>query len=78
VQARAPTMPGRAEVCISAPDHVAFGLLNSVGTRDRSDFRGSMAGWPARSPIDASPAYSRMPAHGSGPMWIATASSWST
>src|SRR5690349_14860986 len=32
-------------------------------------------GWPVRSPADASPTASRRPAHGSGPMWIATPSS---
>jgi transposase len=32
-------------------------------------------GWPICSPTDASPAPSRMPSHGSGPMWIATPSS---
>jgi hypothetical protein len=32
-------------------------------------------GWPMHSPTDASPTPSRAPAHGSGPMWIATPSS---
>src|SRR5262249_36504645 len=32
-------------------------------------------GWPMRSPTDASPVSSRMSAHGSGPMWVATPSS---
>jgi hypothetical protein len=32
-------------------------------------------GWPMRSPADASPTSSRMPVHGSGPMWIAAPSS---
>src|SRR3954453_10305020 len=32
-------------------------------------------GWPMHSPTDASPAPSRAPAHGLGPMWIATPSS---
>ena len=34
--------------------------------------------WPVRSPTDASPAPSRIPAHGSGPMRFATPSSRST
>src|SRR4029077_17924817 len=38
-------------------------------------FLSRLNGWPARSPADASPTPSRMPAHGSGPMWIATPSS---
>jgi hypothetical protein len=32
-------------------------------------------GWPICSPADASPTSSRSPAHGSGPMWVATPSS---
>src|SRR5208337_700332 len=32
-------------------------------------------GWPICSPADASPTSSRTPAHGSGPMWVATPSS---
>ena len=32
-------------------------------------------GWPICSPADASPTPSRTPAHGSGPMWVATPSS---
>ena len=38
-------------------------------------FLSRLNGWPARSPADASPTSSRMPAHGSGPMWFATPSS---
>jgi hypothetical protein len=33
-------------------------------------FLSRLNGWPARSPADASPTSSRMPAHGSGPMWL--------
>jgi hypothetical protein len=33
-------------------------------------FLSRLNGWPARSPTDASPTSSRMPAHGSGPMWV--------
>jgi hypothetical protein len=36
----------------------------------RISFLSRLNGWPARSPADASPTPSRMPAHGSGPMWI--------
>ena len=32
-------------------------------------------GWPMRSPTDASPSPSRVPAHGLGPMWLAIPSS---
>ncbi|MDT7812181.1 MAG: hypothetical protein QOJ42_2097, partial [Acidobacteriaceae bacterium] len=35
-------------------------------------------GWPMRSPTDASPIPSRVPTHGSGPMRIATPSTWGT
>ena len=38
-------------------------------------FLSRLNGWPARSPTDASPTSSRMPAHGSGPMWFAIPSS---
>ena len=38
-------------------------------------FLSRLNGWPARSPADASPTSSRMPAHGLGPMWAATPSS---
>src|SRR5215471_1630894 len=38
-------------------------------------FLSRLNGWPARSPTDASPTSSRMPAHGLGPMWVATPSS---
>jgi hypothetical protein len=33
-------------------------------------FLSRLNGWPARSPADASPTSSRMPAHGLGPMWF--------
>ena len=35
-------------------------------------------GWPVCSPTDASPPPSRATAHGSGPMWLATPSSYRT
>ena len=35
-------------------------------------------GWPMRSPVNASPKPSRAPAHDSGPMRLATPSSWGT
>src|SRR5262249_10383034 len=38
-------------------------------------FLSRLNGWPARSPADASPTSSRMPAHGLGPMWVAAPSS---
>ena len=38
-------------------------------------FLSRLNGWPAHSPADASPTSSRTPAHGSGPMWVATPSS---
>jgi len=41
-------------------------------------FISRLNGWPTRSPADASPTPSRVPAHGSGPMRIATPSSWWT
>jgi hypothetical protein len=35
-----------------------------------TSFLSRLNGWPARSPADASPTSSRMPAHGSGSMWL--------
>ena len=43
-----------------------------------SSFLSRLNGWPARTPTDASLTSSRMPAHGLGPMWIATPSSQGT
>jgi hypothetical protein len=54
-------------------DKIAFRYTDSVGTR--ISFPSLLNGWSARSPTDASPTASRMPAHGSGPMWFAIPSS---
>jgi hypothetical protein len=40
-----------------------------------NSFLSRLNGWPARTPADASPTPSRMPAHGLGPMWFAIPSS---
>ena len=64
--------PGRAATCDNAAVRVAFQFGNTVGTRDKALSR--LDGQPARSPTDASPDPSRNPAHGSGPVWIATPS----
>src|SRR5262245_35751242 len=37
-----------------------------------------LGGWPMRSPVNASPRPSRVTAHDSGSMWIASPSSWWT
>src|SRR5262249_21220982 len=42
------------------------------------DWLSRLNGWPMPSPTDASSASLRTPTHGSGPMWIATPSSWWT
>jgi hypothetical protein len=55
-----PSMLPSAFLSASAPGTILFSRLN---------------GWPMRSPADASPTPSRMPVHGSGPMWIAAPSS---
>jgi hypothetical protein len=55
---------------------IAFRNVNAVGTRDFG--LSQLNGWPARSPTDASPTPSRLPAHGLGPMWVASPSSWWT
>ena len=66
------TTPGRDATRADAATHVAFRFGNTVGTRDKALSR--LDGQPARSPADASPGPSRDPAHGSGPVWIATPS----
>ena len=68
-----PTTPGRPGARDGAPVRVAFRVANSVGTRVIALSR--LNGWPMHSPTDASPTPSRVPTHGSGPMWIATPSS---
>ena len=67
------TTPRRLGARDTAPLRVAFRSVDSVGSRENILSR--LDGWPMRSPADASPTSSRMPAHGSGPMWIATPSS---
>lgn len=67
------TTPGQTDARDCAPAHVAFRTVDGVGTRDNTLSR--LNGWPVCSPTDASPTPSRMPAHGSGPMWLATPSS---
>ena len=67
------TTPGRPGARDIAPVRVAFHVTDRVGTRDMSLSR--LNGWPMRSPVNASPTPSRMPAHDSGPMWFATPSS---
>ena len=68
-----PTTPGRPGTRDDAPVRVAFRVVERVGTQDHTISR--LNGWPMRSPADASPAPSRVPTHGSGPMWFATPSS---
>src|SRR4029077_1287501 len=69
------TTPGRSGACDDTPVRIAFHVIHRVGTRDTLS---RLNGWPMHSPADASPTPSRAPAHGSGPMWIATPSSWWT
>jgi hypothetical protein len=71
-----PTTPGHMSARAVAPIRVAFHTCDSVGPRDIPLSR--LNGWPMHSPTDASPAPSREPAHGSGPMRFATPSSWRT
>jgi hypothetical protein len=71
-----PTTPGHMSARAVAPIRVAFHTCDSVGPRDVPLSR--LHGWPMHSPTDASPAPSREPAHGSGPMRFATPSSWRT
>ena len=61
---------------------LAFALLDILPSATQTasapgiSFLSRLNGWPVRSPTDASPTSSRMPAHGSGPMWFAIPSSW--
>ena len=66
------TTQGRSDTRVDVSDRVAFHETYGVGTLRESLSR--LNGWPIRSPADASPVSSRMPAHGSGPMWVATPS----
>src|ERR1700692_1402546 len=52
--------------------------VNSTTSAPRTFKLSRLHSWPMRSPTDASPTPSRVPAHGSGPMRIATPSSWWT
>ena len=70
------TTPGRLGARGYAPSRFAFRIRNVVGTRDILLSR--LDSWPVRSPVDASPPSLRASAHDSGPMWIATPSSWRT
>ena len=76
MHARVSDHAGSAERSRNALIRVAFRNVNAVGTREFGLSR--LHGWPARSPTDASPTSSRLPAHGLGPMWVASPSSWGT
>ena len=67
------TTPGHMDTRAVVPIRVAFRQENGVGARDEGLSR--LNGWPAHTPADASPVPSRAPAHGSGPMRIASPSS---
>ena len=68
-----PTTPGWPSARVGALGHIAFHYTDSVGTRKQFSIA---AQWLACTfPADASPTSLRMPAHGLGPMWVATPSS---
>src|SRR4051794_17992405 len=48
--------------------------LTVIGARreEKEPLLSRLNGWPMRSPADASLSPSRVPTHGSGPMWLAT------
>src|ERR1700680_47614 len=65
--------------CYLINSDIVFGThshLHGVGTQNRNLSR--LNGWPMRPPVNASPKPSRVTAHDSGPMWIATPSSEET
>jgi len=70
------TTPGHTDTRAVVPICVAFRQQNGVGARNEGLSR--LNDWPMHTPADASPAPSQVPAHGSGPMWFATPSSWRT
>jgi hypothetical protein len=70
------TTPGRMGTRANAPICIAFRHLNGVGAW--IDGFSRLNAWPMHSPADASQTSSRIPAHGSGPMRVATPSSWRT
>ena len=67
------TTQGRAATRSIAAVRIAFRQWDSVGALIVLLSR--LNGWPARSPVNASPTSSRGPAHDSGPMRLATSSS---
>jgi hypothetical protein len=67
------TTPGRAGARIALPSILPSVISNTSAPETILFSR--LHGWPVCSPADASPAPSRMPTHGSGPMWIAVPSS---
>jgi hypothetical protein len=66
------TTQGRSDTRADVSAHVAFHETYGVGTLRESLSR--LDGWPIRSPADASPTSSRVPAHGSGSVWVAAPS----
>ena len=67
------TTPSRRRTRDDARRHLAFRLGNGVGTWEIN--LSQLNDWPVRSPVNASPTPSRVPAHDSGPMRVATPSS---
>jgi hypothetical protein len=65
-----PTTQDRSGTRVVAPVRFAFRIRNQVGVLDEKYFNG----WPARSPVNASPHTSRYAAHDSGSAWFATPS----
>src|SRR5215207_3098428 len=56
----------------NAADDVAFRLVRR--RRHPEAVISRLNGWPARTPVNASPSPSRTPTHDSGPSWVATPS----
>ena len=68
-----PTTPGRPSARVDALGHIAFHYTDSVGTRNQFSIAAQRLA--CTFPCRRSPTSSRMPAHGLGPMWVATPSS---
>ena len=71
-----PTTPDLRVLALTLPAVLPSVFAKNVGVRDKIFSR--LNGWPVHSPADASPPPLRATAHGLGPMWIATPSSYRT
>jgi len=65
-------------LALNAPLRFAFHIHTETASAPEMRSLARLDGWPMRSPVNASPVPSRVPAHDSRSMWFATPSSWWT